>query len=39
MSKRTTVYADYARNDENLTGAGLIPDEKDAYDIGIKHNF
>lgn len=34
MSKRTTLYADVARN----TGV-LVPSEKTGYDIGVKHNF
>lgn len=32
LSKRTTVYADFARN-------GKLATEKTAYDFGIKHNF
>jgi len=32
LSKRTTVYADFARNSKLAT-------EKTAYDFGIKHNF
>jgi predicted porin len=32
LSKRTTVYADFARNGELAT-------QKTAYDFGVKHNF
>jgi predicted porin len=32
MSKRTTLYFDFARN-------GELDNEKTGYDIGIKHNF
>jgi predicted porin len=32
LSKRTTVYADFARNSE-------LAAQKTAYDFGIKHNF
>lgn len=32
LSKRTTLYFDYARN-------GELDDEKHGYDIGVKHNF
>ncbi|MFN0183408.1 MAG: porin [Aquabacterium sp.] len=32
LSKRTTLYADYARNSKLAT-------QKTAYDVGIKHNF
>jgi predicted porin len=32
LSKRTTLYADFARN-------GKLATEKAAYDFGIKHNF
>ena len=32
LSKRTTVYADFARNSKLAT-------EKTAYDFGLKHNF
>lgn len=32
MSKRTTVYADYARD-------GELTDNKWGFDVGIKHNF
>ena len=32
MSKRTTLYADFARNGELNTSSS-------AYDFGIKHNF
>jgi predicted porin len=32
LSKRTTVYADYGRNDK-------LANEEDAYDVGLKHNF
>jgi len=32
MSKRTTLYVDYANNSE-------LDDNKSGYDVGIKHNF
>jgi predicted porin len=32
MSKRTTVYVDFARDSE-------VADNKSGYDIGLKHNF
>lgn len=32
LSKRTTVYADFARNSK-------LANEKTAYDFGVKHNF
>jgi predicted porin len=32
MSKRTTLYFDYARNRE-------LSDDENGYDVGIKHNF
>jgi predicted porin len=32
MSKRTTLYVDYANNSE-------LNDNKSGYDVGIKHNF
>jgi predicted porin len=32
MSKRTTLYADFARNSK-------VSDNKTGYDVGIKHNF
>lgn len=32
LSKRTTIYADFARN-------GALVTEKTAYDFGLKHNF
>lgn len=35
LSKRTTVYADFVRN----TGTAVTNDERNGYDVGIKHNF
>jgi predicted porin len=32
LSKRTTIYADYARDSERVTN-------KTGYDLGVKHNF
>jgi predicted porin len=37
LSKRTTVYADYANNSKATTPVGSP--SKSGYDVGIKHNF
>ena len=46
LSKRTTVYADFAQNRKailasSVTGAGVVgtQGEKSAYDFGVKHAF
>lgn len=40
LSKRTTVYADYARNTGTGSATyGLVNGEENGYNFGVKHNF
>lgn len=39
VSKRTTLYVDYANNSKQTLTGTTTPGEKNAYDFGVKHAF